>query len=131
RRLSADGKTFAVAGWDSKRCTMYVFEVPERRLRKAIELTPKSLIYAVAFSPDSRWLAVVTRNLPEDAKRDPSPEEMPQPRIHLIDSVTGEIRETLIAPQALPQSACFSPDGKTLATGGRGKVHLWDVSDLK
>jgi len=45
--------------------------------------------------------------------------------------VIGEIRETLIAPPGFPGSACFSPDGKTLATGGRGKVHLWDVADLK
>ena len=48
--------------------------------------------------------------------------------IHLIDVATGEILETLIAPQGFPRSACFSPDGRTLATGGLGRVLLWNLS---
>jgi WD40 repeat protein len=82
------------------------------------------------FSPDGRWLAVITQSFPED-QRDPSPDDTPQARIHLIDVAAGEIRETLIAPPGFVTCACFSPDGRTLATSGRGKVLLWDLTGLK
>jgi hypothetical protein len=49
----------------------------------------------------------------------------------LIDVAAGEIRETLIAPPGFAGTPCFSPDGKTLATSGLGKVHLWDLSGLQ
>jgi WD40 repeat protein len=60
--------------------------------------------------------------------RNPSTEEIPQLRIHLIEVATGEIKETLIAPQGGITNLAFSPDGITLATGGIGKVFLWDLS---
>jgi WD40 repeat protein len=129
--LSPDGRTFVVPGAPEDKCLLYVLQVPERRLRSTIDLASRSFVRTVAFSPDSRWLAVVTQARSENGVRDPKPEELPQPRIHLVEVATGRVRETLVAPQAFPESACFSPDGKTLATGGRGKVHLWDVSDLK
>jgi hypothetical protein len=69
-----------------------------------------------------------TQVYPEDAAvRDPAVTDLPQPRIHLIDAATGEIRETLVSPQCFAISAAFSPDGKTLATSGEGRVLLWDL----
>jgi WD40 repeat protein len=81
------------------------------------------------FSPDGRWLAAVTQVFPEELERsrEPSAEDVAQPRIHLVEVATGEVRETLVAPQGFTTSLCFSPDGKTLASGGHGRVDLWDV----
>jgi WD40 repeat protein len=48
----------------------------------------------------------------------------------MIDAAAGEVRESMIAPPGFVFSACFSPDGKTLATSGLGRVLLWDLSSL-
>ena len=75
---------------------------------------------------------MATQVFPEESERDrqPSAADVAQPRIHLVDVATGEIRETLVAPQGFTASLCFSPDGKTLAAGGYGRVDLWDVADV-
>jgi WD40 repeat protein len=82
------------------------------------------------FSPDGKWLAVITRMVPEKGGEDLDARDVPQPRIHLLEAATGAIRETMIAPQAFADAACFSPDGRTLATGGDGRIHLWDMTKM-
>jgi WD40 repeat protein len=71
---------------------------------------------------------VTTQALPENIRRDVTAEELAQPRIHLVDMATAEVRETLIAPAAIGAGLCFSPDGRTLASSGQGQVLLWDLS---
>ena len=45
-----------------------------------------------------------------------------------VDLPTGAERATLIGHRTEVLSLAFSPDGKTLATGGRdGTIKLWDV----
>jgi hypothetical protein len=54
-------------------------------------------------------------------------EEFSQPKIYLVETATGKIRETLIGPQDMAMEIRFSPDGKTLAMSGIDRVLLWDL----
>jgi WD40 repeat protein len=134
-RFSPDGKTLATANWQGDQTTLRLYHTDAKQLAKTIVLGTNSSsgrlgVRERVFSPDSKWLAAIAHLFPSNAGRDPDPRDLPQPRIHLIDVATGEIRETLVAPQSFMWSACFSPDGRTLATGGEGKVLLWDVAHL-
>jgi WD40 repeat protein len=134
-RFSPDGRTLAAAHWQGEQTTMRLYRADEKRLDKTVVLGTQTnegrlLVRERVFSPDSKWLAVIAQRFPDNLGRDPDPRDLPQPRIHLIEVATGEIRETLVAPQSFMWSAAFSPDGRTLATGGQGKVLLWDVSNV-
>ena len=112
---------------------LYLIDLEKRQLGKMILLgsapaNQRMSVHSPVFSPDGKWLAVLTQVGPDRPIRGLEPEDMPQPRLHLIDVATGEIRETLIAPPGSISQTCFSPDGKTLAVSDRGKVLLWDMS---
>jgi hypothetical protein len=47
-----------------------------------------------------------------------------------IETASGKIGDTLVAPQGFPGSACFSSDGRTSAVGGYGRVLLWDLTKV-
>jgi WD40 repeat protein len=83
--------------------------------------------WILAISPDSRTLAVAWRPKAEDEdERDA--DLLPQPRISLIDLDGKRPTRVLIAPHGSPGPVAFSPDGKTLALGSTGAVHLFDLS---
>jgi WD40 repeat protein len=84
-------------------------------------------IKELVFSADSKWIALITQ---AQSGRETDPQYLPQPRIHLIEAATGRIAATLISPQAISVSACFSSDLGTLATGGYGRVVLWDIRSV-
>ena len=48
-----------------------------------------------------------------------------------VSATDGAIVRTLTPPRGIPVSLRFSPDGKTLAASGNGRVLLWDVSNLE
>jgi WD40 repeat protein len=79
---------------------------------------PKSALQ-LAYAPDGRTLASVAED--GDAAC-------------LMDAATGKVLRRLRpeGERAGPESICFSPDGKLLATGGRdGLVRLWDPDSGK
>jgi WD40 repeat protein len=136
--FSSDGKLLAIVQSDGATpAKVHLFESASGRLIKTIDLGPKLVVGGCAFSPDGKWLAAPCLPL------DRSPRaymmdvimgrsvDLPQQRIHLIEVARGKIRETLLGPQGAPNDACFSPDGTTLATTGRGEVLLWDGKILK
>jgi WD40 repeat protein len=134
-RFSPDGQTLAVAAWGSANGKLLLFR--DRKLAKTVLLGKKAkgmrlVTHQPAFSPDNRWLAVITQEYPEEERgQELGAHDVAQARIYLIDVAAGEIRETLISPPAFAIKACFSPDGRTLATSGEGRVLLWDVGELK
>lgn len=90
----------------------------------------KEFVRGAAFRPDNQLLALGTQVVPEN-KFDLDPRDLPQARIQLVDTITGEVFENLIAPRGVLMPIAFSPDGETLATGSTGAVHLWDVSESR
>jgi len=126
--VSPDGRTMATVNWQGSKPKLLIFDRGEIRLTRSVELGEKATIHQPAFSPDGKWIAVATQVISDEQQRDPSPEDAPQPRIHLIEASTGTIREILISPPGIISTVCFSPDGKTLATDGHGKVLLWDMT---
>jgi WD40 repeat protein len=128
--FSPDGRTLAVtAVGRPKPGKLFLFDRPDRKLVKTLVPDGKATVLPPAFSPDGKWLAVPTQVFPEEPRGgEPSPEDVPQPRIHLVEVAAGLVPETLVAPPGFPTSVCFSPDGRTLATAGYGRVLLWDLT---
>jgi WD40 repeat protein len=129
--FSSNGQTLAVSNARRDRAKIFLFDVPGCKLVKTVLLAENAMARAVAFGPDDRWIAATTQSIPLSvAVRQPNALDLPQPRIHLIHVGLGGVQETFVAPQGIAASLCFSPDGKTLASGGHGRVLLWDVTGL-
>lgn len=134
--LSPDGQIAVAFNWQGDKRKLSLFHVPKRQLLRTIvvgEKTEAFQLYASApvFSPDGKWMVVTTGRYPEKNTDGPlDPRDLPQPRILLIETATGAIRETIIAPQGGGGLPCFSPDGRTLATDGHGRVLLWDMAKM-
>lgn len=130
--FSPNGRMLASAnrgGFQSRAGKLFLFDLPGRKLATEVPLGEKTCVGEPAFSPDGKWIAVPTQAWPDGPPRGKAdPEDLPQPRIYLVEAAAGAVRETLVAPPGLAGCACFSPDGKTLATTSLGKVLLWDLS---
>jgi WD40 repeat protein len=135
-QLSPDGKTIVCYTYGDKVNNRLLFIDPvERKVVRTVKVVDSPggdagiNMWGVCFRPDGRFVSAITIVAPNAAKRrDLTEDDPPQPRIHLIDVAAGTVVETLIAPRGGGFCAQFSPDGKKLATGGVGKVYLWDVS---
>jgi WD40 repeat protein len=74
-------------------------------------------IYAVAFSPDGKYLAAGNRDGDHTVK--------------IWDLTTWEVTATLKGHAAHLCSVAFSPDGKRLVSAGEDAMHVWDVKTGK
>ncbi|WP_184503528.1 WD40 repeat domain-containing serine/threonine protein kinase [Streptomyces botrytidirepellens] len=123
--FSPDGKLFATG---SKSKSLHLWDTNGRGDEPLAYFNPTAPVKDVAFSPDGRTLASagddsgsnLTPNhaalLWDVAGRDPEPYGQ------------GDPRATFSTPQGV-LSVAFSPDGKTLATGGTDDdVRLWNVA---
>jgi hypothetical protein len=83
-------------------------------------LSPDGNLMAVA------WMPPIDPEIAGDLN--PDPQDLPQPRIALIDLAGKRPQRELVAPHGFLGGLAFSPDGKTLAFGSAGAVHLFDLT---
>jgi hypothetical protein len=127
-QFTPDGKRYAAV--DGKGNAL-VWNVAEEKLERTLPVGSHRPAGMLAISPDGRTLAVAwaPKSDPDlEETRDPDPRDLPQPRVSLVD-LSGKSRpRVLVAPHGYPGALAFSPDGTTLAFGGAGAVHLFDLS---
>jgi WD40 repeat protein len=103
--FSRDSRTLATGSDDT---TAKLWDVNSGQLRA--ELSHKGTVWSIDFSPDGKLIATAADN---------------DHSVKVWDVATGKLLNEL---KDARYPAAFSPDGRTLATGGqKGAVLLWDV----
>jgi WD40 repeat protein len=109
--FSQDGRTLATFGWDNLVILWDVSRVADQRAVEPVVLPHDSVQFAMAFSPDSKTLAVGGCDSLTIWSREPDGY-----KIVLDDEGTTY------------RCLAFSPDGRSLALGGNDhKVRIWDM----
>jgi WD40 repeat protein len=124
-RFSPDGRVLACGDYGGG---VQVWDVPGRKRIRKQTLRGMEAGTWLAFSPDGKKLAVPARVKSDLDLDDPDPLDLPQPRVFLFDLARGGEPEEIVCPHGWPGGVAFSADGKVLAVGGAGAVHLFDVA---
>ncbi len=114
---SPDGSVVAAAGfYDS---LIKLVDPASGSVKGTIEVSKQSGLRAITYSPDGKLLATYRGGN----------------KVMLFDAKTGNPRKTLEIPEKVPgrsyqdaECIAFSPDSKTLATGGGHTGYLLDVA---
>lgn len=128
--FTPDGKRFLVIDGSG---VLTVWDVTAKKVTRTLAIGNRSWQHAV--SPDGRWLAVGWSpkwDVSAANSREPDPQDLPQPRVTLVDLTDPEAKpRTLVAPHGYIGAVAFRPDGKQLAFGTAGGVHLFDLAKTK
>ena len=124
--FTPDGSRYVILGAKGR---VAVWNVGEKKVERTFEL--ESEAWQLAVSPDGKTLAVPwtpKSDLRESGVRDPDPQDYPQPRVTLFDLVGKAPPRTLVGRHGFTGGVAFRPDGKALAFGSSGGVHLFDLT---
>jgi WD40 repeat protein len=122
-----DGKRLLAVAKD----TVYLWDLTNRKPAKLWRLDTPGRVFRLALAPNGNRIAAATWFVPPELQnaRDEAvtPQDYPQPRVFLID-LERDKPERIVCPHGWWGQPAFSPDGKWLAVGGAGAVHVFDIA---
>jgi WD40 repeat protein len=127
-KFAPDGMWYAVTDGIGN---VLLWDVAERKLARTIPIGSSFPVWQLGMSVDGKTLAVAWMPQPDadlTTNPEPDPQDLPQPRVSLIALDGKTPPKILIAPHGHIGSLAFSPNGKMLAAGSFGAVHLFDLT---
>jgi WD40 repeat protein len=112
--FSPDGRFLASGGGGAAK----LWDLATNKARSVTKTEDGLDVYCVAFSPDGRTLAVGVGSRDFDGSYG---------EVRLWDVGLGGVRAILKGEAGKIRSLAFAPDGKSLVTGSRRAVAVWDV----
>ncbi|MFL5340585.1 MAG: WD40 repeat domain-containing protein [Gemmataceae bacterium] len=124
--FSPDGRQLVVqdseGGW-------FLWDAATRKTLAEHPADKSRMMLLKMFRSDGRVLIASSVPRSEQSRElDPDPTDLPQPRLQLLDVKTGKELAGFVMPNGIVAAVALSPDGRWLAAGGYGAVHLIDLA---